>query len=337
MLVTGFDKRITEFNDPLVVSNGKVWLVGHDEPVLSASVKSPSLLVTTTQAGVMGFWRLETGQLIKKYRARMKPDSAKRSKSSGASASRAGSAASGSRMTLSSGGSRMTLGGGGSRIMVGDLEAREQMLKRLDVKHTPREHFSAVAAHFLRARPEADRVGTLLVATRNGVVQLWRTHKVPKYVAQFAAAHVDDDYVTAMASDPKSEYLFTSFNSGYLKTWHMANFGVGRVLRGPFMPSLRLRFPFLLESFFVGRAERSTIAKNPNGPLLVNSYRAHVQQIRHVEYVAELELVVTSGADKSIRIWTMAGHYVGTLGAYIIRASDTSCAIPGRKNCGSKM
>lgn len=314
MLVTGIDKRITEFNDPLVVSKGKVWLVGHDEPVLSASVKSPSLLVTTTQAGVMGFWRLETGQLIKKYRARMKPDSAKHSKSS--SASRLGSTvSSGSRMTLGNGGSRMTLGGGGSRIMDGGSEAREQMLKKLDVKHTPREHFSAVATHFLRARPEADRVGTLLVATRNGVVQLWRTHKVPKYVAQFTAAHVDDDYVTAMASDPKSEYLFTSFDSGYLKTWHMANFGVGQVLRGPSMPSLRLRFPFLLESFFVGRAERSAVAKNPNGPLLVNSYRAHVQQIRHVEYVAESELVVTSGVDKSIRIWTLAGHYVGTLGA----------------------
>lgn len=300
-----------------MVSDGKVWLVGHDEPVLSACVKSPSLLVTTTQAGVMGFWRLETGHLVKKYKARMKPDSAKRSKSSSASASRLASTVStaASKMTLSSGSSRTTLSG--SRIVDGGgTESRELMLKRLDVKHTTREHFSAVAAHFLRARPESDSVGTLLVATRNGVVQLWRTHKVPKYVAQFTAAHVDGDYVTAMASDPKSEYLFTSFDSGYLKTWHVANFGVGQVVRRPSMPLLRLRFPFLLESFFVGRAERTAVAKNPNGPLLVNSYRAHVQQIRHVEYVPESELVVTSGVDKSVRIWTLAGHYVGTLGAY---------------------
>lgn len=196
-----------------------------------------------------------------------------------------------------------------------DQEAREKELQRLDVKYTPRKHYEAVTVHILSARPEHDKIGTLLVATRNGVVQLWRTYRVPKYVAQFMAAHVDGDYVTAMASDPANQYLFTSFDSGYLKTWHIANFGVGEDVHGSSLPLLRLRFPFLLNTFFVGRAQRAV--KSQTIPMLVNSYRAHLQKIQHVEYVAKLELIFTSSVDKSIRVWALAGHYVGTLGEHV--------------------
>lgn len=301
MLVTGWDRRITEFNDPLLVSGGKVWLSGHnDEAVLSACVKSPSLLVTTSRAGMMGFWRLETGQLIRMYRVRTKPDVAKH----------------GRFVEIGSSISSMA----SQAVMVdgtGDADD-ETSSRRSDAatKHAPRENgaTAAVASHFLRGRPEAQRVGTLLVATRDGAVQLWCTYRVPKYVARFVATHLNDDYVTAMASDPRSDYLFTSFDSGYLKTWYVTNFGVRpRAVVRPSMPVLRSRFPFLLETFFVGSA---AAAANPAGPMLVNSYRAHVRRIRHVEYVAGLQLVVTSGADKSVRVWTLAGHYVGTLGTF---------------------
>lgn len=304
------DKRVTEFNDPLTVSKGKVWLWNHDEAVLSACVKLPSLLVTTSSAGEMGFCRLETGQLVKKHKARMRPDknrSGSRYSKSSASTSKFSNI---SRSFMSVGPFTPVEGG----------ETREEMYKRLDIKITPREHYAAVASHFLRARPEALRVGTLLVATRNGVVQLWCTHKVPKYVAQFVAIHSENDYVTAMASDSKSEFLFTSLNSGYVKTWYITNFGIGssrhviQSVRPSVMPSLRLCFPFLLESFFVGRAEREHLLKNKVGPLLVNSYKAHMQRVCHIEYIDKQKLVVTSSTDKNIRIWTLAGYYVGVLG-----------------------
>lgn len=304
ILATGFDKLVTEFNDPLSVSKGKVWLSSHDEAVLSACVKLPSLFVTTSRDGVMGFWRLETGQLIKKYKARMRPDSRKSSTSS-------------KSQTASASMSKSTMSFIGSRIIdSGVPESKEERHKRLYIKQTPREHYAAVATHFLRARPEDTNVGTLLVATRNGVVQIWCTYKVPEYMGQFMAIHIVDDYVTAMASNRNSEYLFTSFESGYVKTWMITNFGQPKhshTVVGPNIASLRLRFPFLIDMFFMGRAERAA-SKNAAGPRLVNAYKAHLQRISHVEYIDKMELVITSSTDNMIRIWTLAGHYVGTLG-----------------------
>jgi len=310
--VTGLDRRVTEFNDPLLLSEGKVWLSSHEEAVLSACIKLPSLFVTTSQAGVMGFWRLETGQLIKKYKARMRPDTRKSRNSSSASKSQMVS-------TVVSKSQMSSISYVGSRIgETGVLETREEKLKRLDIKHTPREHYAAVATHFLRARPEDSNVGTLLVATRNGVVQIWCTYKVPKYVSQFMAIHIANDYVTSMASDRKSEYLITSFESGYIKTWLLVNFGQPRhTIYSVDMVSLTVRFPYLIKKFLMGRAERAA-SKNMNGPLLVSAHRAHLQRISHIEYIEKLELIVSSSVDKMIRIWTLAGHYVGTLGKCIV-------------------
>ncbi|VVC25307.1 WD40/YVTN repeat-like-containing domain,WD40-repeat-containing domain,WD40 repeat, conserved site,Six- [Cinara cedri] len=308
VLITSWDGKVTEFNEPLLVSSGKVWLSSHDDAALSACGKLPSLFVTTSLAGEIGFWRLETGQLIKIHKARLRSDSSMKHSKSSTSASKM-STVSPSSISYNSRSSRSIADG------ANPAETREETYRRLNIKYTPKGHFAAVASMFLRARPDAERVGTLFISVRNGMVQLWSTYKVPKYVAQFTAIHLDDDYVTAMASDPKNDYLFTSFYSGYVKTWHIANFGRPVTVVQPLsMPKLRQRFPFLLASMFIGRAERAAI-KNPSGPLLFSSYKAHVQCIRHIDYIDEQELLVTSSADRNIRIWTLAGHYVGTLGS----------------------
>lgn len=302
--MVGWDRQVTQFDDPLVKCNDKVWLSSHKEVVLSACVQLPLLLVTTSRAGEIGFWQLGTGQLIKKHTARMKQDRLKTLKTSV-------SISDSSYMSLDS----ELLDN--RTVDTGSVKHKDKTAKTLgfDLRH---DH-SAVFSHFLRARPEALMVGSLLIAMRNGVVQLWCTHKVFNYVARFVAIHVDDDYVTAMASDSKSEYLITSSYCGYVKTWYIADFGVGQPRHvvhessSAVMSSLKLRFPFLSGSFSEHAPE-----KNLTGPLLVNSYRAHLQCVRHVEFVDRLELVVTSGTDKSIRVWTLAGHYVGTLGEHPI-------------------
>jgi len=131
------------------------------------------------------------------------------------------------------------------------------------------------------------------------------------------AIHIADDYVTSMVSDHKSEYLITSFESGYIKTWIVTNFGQPRhTIYRMDMPSLRLRFPYLMNMFYMGRAERAA-SKNVDGPLLVSAYRAHLQRISHVEYIEKLELIVSSSVDKMIRMWTLADHYVEILGKCI--------------------
>lgn len=308
MLVTGRDRKITEFNDPLFVPNGKVWLSGHDSEVLSACVKQPSLFVTTTVSGEIGFWELKTGQLIKKHEARMMSDNISKATRSNMSLSMGSMISSQSRNSITHKNRKNSVDD--------EMNSADKEKAPKTSMSTPKEHYEAVASLFLEARPEAMGLGTLLISTRNGVVQLWCTYKVPKYVAQFTAIHMNDDYVTAMATDLKNDYLLTSFNSGYMKTWHILNFGLPRnVIRPMSIQVLRLQFPFLLDSLFVGRAERAA-NKNLSGPLLVSSYRAHLQCIHHIEYIDEHELVVSNSEDKKIRIWTLSGHYVGTFGEF---------------------
>ncbi|XP_050426699.1 WD repeat-containing protein on Y chromosome-like [Adelges cooleyi] len=306
VLVSSWDRRITEFNDPLLVSKGKLWLVKHEEAILTMCVKLPSTLVTTSYGGKIGFWRLETGQQIKTYPVKMKPDSKATSQKNSMA----------SKSVMSSGGlSSMQYRADDSRLtrttqLSGMTETREARMQRLGVKYTPREYFAAACSHFLRGREDGKRIGTLLIATRNGVVQIWSTYKIPAYVAQFKAIHEDGDYVTSMASDDKSKYLFTCFTTGYIKVWYIVNFGV---IEKQYisMPLLRLRFPFLIYSFFVGRAERSVQNLDV---LLISSYQGHLAAVRHIEYVQHIKLVVTSSSDMSVRLWTINGHYIGTLG-----------------------
>ncbi|XP_050531168.1 WD repeat-containing protein on Y chromosome-like isoform X2 [Daktulosphaira vitifoliae] len=303
VLVSSWDKRITEFNDPLLVSKGKRWLVSHEESILTMSVKLPSMLVTTSYAGKVGFWRLETGQMIKFYGLKMKPDSRGNLRGYGTNKNQISSMNLSSIQTQDS---HFVKGTNSSGL----FETRETTLQRLGVKFTPKEYHAATSSHFLRGRQDATRVGNLLIATRNGVIQIWSTFKIPTYLAQFKAIHIEGDYVTSMASDDKSHYLFTCFTTGYVKVWFIINFGVVNK-QAISMPLLRLRFSFLINSFFVGRAERA--ARNEQNIILVSSYQAHLGCIRHIEYVQHVKMVVTSSVDMSIRLWTINGHYIGTL------------------------
>ena len=62
---------------------------------------------------------------------------------------------------------------------------------------------------FLQTRPMQPDVGTLLVSLENGNIQVWSHHSAGGYIGCFFAIHVAGDYVVAMNTDPKNEYLFT--------------------------------------------------------------------------------------------------------------------------------
>lgn len=145
---------MTEFNDPFnVASTGKVWLKSHGSEVLSMCIKPPSTLVTTTGAGEIGIWWLETGQLIKMHTVRTKV--------------RGGSAAKFSKSSV-----------GSMAPSVGTLTTVGGSTFHGSSRRIRRERYAVVACHVLRARPEAQEVGTLITSVRNGTVQLWCTHKV---------------------------------------------------------------------------------------------------------------------------------------------------------------
>lgn len=81
------------------------------------------------------------------------------------------------------------------------------------------------------------------------------------------------------------------------------------------MPELRIEFPFLWRDRWEGRAKRTV--RHQTVPLLCSSYKAHIQPITGIIYIDEAKLVVTSSSDFTVRIWTLSGQYIGTLGSPI--------------------
>lgn len=79
------------------------------------------------------------------------------------------------------------------------------------------------------------------------------------------------------------------------------------------MPALRLQFPFLLKTAFLGRAKRS-VRFQPL-PMLLNSFRAHKKAVTGISYISKSKLLLTSSSDCSVRLWTLAGRYIGTFGS----------------------
>lgn len=79
------------------------------------------------------------------------------------------------------------------------------------------------------------------------------------------------------------------------------------------MPLLRLKFPFLLKTIFLGRAKRS-VHKQSN-PILLSSSKAHTKALTYITYVEKSELILTGSSDLSVRVWSLGGRYVGTFGS----------------------
>ncbi|KAL1131814.1 hypothetical protein AAG570_011426 [Ranatra chinensis] len=101
--------------------------------------------------------------------------------------------------------------------------------------------------------------------------------------------------------------------AGYVKVWLIKDFGNDTWVEEKLcMPLMRLKFPFLLNDRFPGRAKRAI--RGQKEPMLLSSFRAHVNAVNHIEYIDSNEIIITSGNDCSVRFWTLGGQYIGTLG-----------------------
>lgn len=77
---------------------------------------------------------------------------------------------------------------------------------------------------------------------------------------------------------------------------------------------LRLKYPFLIKDRFEGRAKRTARATLKN-PKLVNSYKGHLASVSVIVFINETEIILSGSSDNSVRLWTISGRYIGTLGS----------------------
>ncbi|CAG9763835.1 unnamed protein product [Ceutorhynchus assimilis] len=341
ILAMGWNKRVTEFADTgeAVGPEGafsKNWDLRHTEDISAGAVRTYETLATSSYAGELLLWRLETGQPYKKFLVSQPTERIKihftveksRDKREGSISSTHysdGRRASGrstraslysSRFTSQA--KRQTLRPSAEKTLFGPkIMGRKG---RLSIIQMPEECFNLrrLAVHcllFLCARKTHPQVGTLLVALENGVIQVWNHHISGGFITSFSAVHKSGDYVIAMTSDEKNEFLFIGTTAGYIKTWLMKNFCVLPEEKEHIcMPKYRLQFPFMWGDRFVGRAKR--MIQGQALPILLNSYKGHFMPVSELAYIEECQILVSCSADFSARMWTLSGRYIQTIGTF---------------------
>ncbi|KAG5673016.1 hypothetical protein PVAND_003094 [Polypedilum vanderplanki] len=170
----------------------------------------------------------------------------------------------------------------------------------------------------LNNRPLNVTNGTLLVSLSNGRIQVWsHHHHSQSYITDFNAIHMTGDVITAMTTDTENCFLFTGSSYGYIKIWMIFNFCHSTLVEEEIsFVRLRARFPFLYRDDFEGRAKR-TVKDQPQ-PILVNSFLAHKGAlISGLIYSEKNQILISSSADKSVRLWDLSGKYINTLGGHV--------------------
>lgn len=61
----------------------------------------------------------------------------------------------------------------------------------------------------------------------------------------------------------------------------------------------------------------------------MNSFKAHLRPINCLVYIDETQIILSGSSDLSVRLWTIAGRYIGTLGSPIPWMTLSSTEVPG--------
>uniref|UniRef100_A0A182W2M9 WD repeat-containing protein on Y chromosome n=1 Tax=Anopheles minimus TaxID=112268 RepID=A0A182W2M9_9DIPT len=303
ILAMGWNHRVVEFsafteNDEY--PRGLQWRKLHSDDILCAAVSSstPGVMATSSYAGELVFWMLETGQPYRRYDA-TNPRSripilfheVKETKPNKLAPRRSIFAVAPGNLAQR----RL------SRIV---MPSGLDQIRRLSIQ----------SLLFLSSRPMLAEYGTMLGSLNNGTVQAWSHHAQGGFKGQFNGIHMAGDRIITMTTDKANKFLFTGTALGYVKTWYIENcwipnedeFHVNK-------PALRVLFPFLLNDVVPGRAKRS--AKGQPKPWLLNSYQAHRTSVTGLLYLDATCLLLSCSSDRTVRLWTLGGRYIGLLGS----------------------
>ncbi|KAH0822280.1 hypothetical protein GEV33_000511 [Tenebrio molitor] len=351
ILVMGWNRRVTEFGDSgdIVGVGGqfyKNWDLRHGEDISAAAVRIPQTIVTGTYDGELIMWRLETGQPYKQYNAadpttRIKIHYKKLKHTAEAKVGKFSkrniiaralgkpiekekkpppkpSALAEDDLIKPVTSRRLSavqrLASTAMQQTRSAMRARRVSTVVMPEQCMPLRRLAIHSILFLNSRPMDPSIGTLLIALENGAIQVWSHHISGGFLTSFSAIHKAGDYVICMASDNNNEYLFTGTSVGYIKTWLIKNYCVPESDEPISMPKLRLTFPFMWGDFFVGRAAR--IARSQPLPLLLNSYKGHAMTISDLDYIDDAQILISSSVDYTVRMWTLGGRYLQTLGTF---------------------
>lgn len=321
ILAIGWDRTVTEFAEVGIETEypqGKQWCVQHNEDILCAAFSSFKVLVTASYNGDIVFWHSETGQPYKKYNIE-EPKTPVHIVYGGMQKVEIEQLKGQSELFKMT--HRLTCLPQYEKMhqKTSEMSVSNQKHRSISVIPLPRlatevRQMSIQFTLFLDSRPSHPNYGTLLTSLENGKILVWSHERHGGYLDQFNAIHMAGDSISFMATDESETFLFTGSVRGYIKTWLLTNYGVPKDSHVTVsMPQLRLQFPFLIKTAFLGRAKRS--ARTQPMPMLLNSYKAHTKAITSINYIERRKILLTASSDCSVRLWTLSGQYLGTLGS----------------------
>ncbi|KAK7469672.1 hypothetical protein BaRGS_00036301, partial [Batillaria attramentaria] len=141
---------------------------------------------------------------------------------------------------------------------------------------------------FLRGRASVKHTEkAMLTSSEAGVIRWWNIFSHRHEMGFFYAPDAPDESVLAMCSKPNNSILITGDTQGNIKIWDIMDYCV--------KPQDR---------------------REKTAPPLECCWKAHDAPVVSVEYIQHTagEFVLTASTDKTARLWTPEGHFVGTFG-----------------------
>ncbi|XP_055543426.1 WD repeat-containing protein on Y chromosome [Wyeomyia smithii] len=275
------------------------WQRLHFDDILGAAVthKEPKTMATCSYAGEIIFWKLETGQPYRKF------DAAKPKLKIPVHFQRKKRAPPKRRQTKMS-------------IFLPQQHWRQRRLSQIILPVTA-EELRQLTIHcllFLETRPTHPDYGTLLASLDTGIIQVYSHHVDGGFLGYFKTIHMAGDRVISMTTDAENRFLFTGSYLGYIKIWLIQNYYIPAKDHVTINhAALRLQFSFLMDDVVSGRAKRS-VASQPE-PWLLSSYQGHRNCISALIYVEAMKILLSGSSDRTIRMWSLGGRYIGLLGS----------------------
>ena len=217
--------------------------------------------------------------------------------------------------------------------MEGDFE-RDDVI-RYDT-HLRKNEAAIERLLFLSKRENDEHTANLIAVCASGWLRFWSTHVTGGLIGQFNAARKKGDSVHALCADSKEEYLITGDSAGYIRVWDISEYcnqstptfqttTKARQLRRSKFPLYEIDMTNLLIM------QRSQADHRPpprctepcetwSAPQLLNSFRGHLDSITGIVYIERGERLATCSSDRSVRMWTIYGRFIG------IFAQDTPWA-----------
>ncbi|XP_036435600.1 WD repeat-containing protein on Y chromosome-like [Colossoma macropomum] len=188
---------------------------------------------------------------------------------------------------------------------------------------------AVVKVLFLNTREMSPDTAILLSSATDGYVYAWSISQSGGLLGKFRPAQRDDLFISSMSTDSRDQMLLTGDSHGYIMLWDIEKYCYQMHRqslcedKSPGEESLRLweLIPYYCRvqgPRAVGvQQEKEVIdgwSVSLTPPELLSSWRCHLKGIAHLEYVERYHLIITASVDCNVRLWTIAGHHIGTFG-----------------------